>query len=124
MACAKTLHWASFLGRSFASILAARRPAANGCPEQPGRLSRVQHEAQQSLSLRGVPQSYPVVGKFFVRDGHETAEAIRRMQQEYENLQFLRGYGMAGYPHYIVRPLGTNAWLNGILVEEYAAGIP
>jgi aminoglycoside phosphotransferase (APT) family kinase protein len=65
-----------------------------------------------------------VVGKFFMRDGHETAEAIRRMQQEYENLQFLRGYGMAGYPHYIVRPLGTNAWLNGILVEEYAAGIP
>src|ERR1700693_823840 len=35
-----------------------------------------------------------VVGKFFMSAGHETAEAIRRMQQEFENLQFLRGYGL------------------------------
>jgi len=65
-----------------------------------------------------------IVGKFFMSAGHETSEAIRRMQQEFENLQFLRGYGLAGYPHQIVRPLGTNAWLNSILVEEYSAGVP
>ncbi len=65
-----------------------------------------------------------VVGKFFMSGGHGTAESIRRMQQEFENLQFLRGYGLAGYPHHVVRPLGTNAWLNSILVEEYTAGIP
>ena len=65
-----------------------------------------------------------VVGKFFVSDGHATAEAIQRMQQEYDNLQLARSYGLAGYPHHVVRPLGTNAWLNSILVEEYSKGVP
>jgi aminoglycoside phosphotransferase (APT) family kinase protein len=65
-----------------------------------------------------------VVGKFFVSDGHDAAEAIQRMQQEFDNLQLLRGYGLAGYPHQVVRPLGTNAWLNSILVEEYSQGVP
>jgi aminoglycoside phosphotransferase (APT) family kinase protein len=65
-----------------------------------------------------------VVGKFFVDGGHHAPEAIQRMRQEFENLQLLRGYGLAGYPHHIVRPLGTNAWLNSILVEEYSQGVP
>lgn len=65
-----------------------------------------------------------VVGKFFVRDGHHTADAIQRMRREFDNLQLLREYGLAGYPHHVVRPLGTNAHLNSILVEEYAKGIP
>src|SRR5712692_545670 len=63
-----------------------------------------------------------VVGKFFVDGSHRTTDAIRRMQQEFDNLQLLRGYGLAGYPHHVVRPLGTNAFLNGILVEEYCKG--
>ena len=69
-----------------------------------------------------------VVGKFFVnggtKGGKDTDEAARRMWQEFDNLQVLRSYGLAGYPHHIVRPLGTNAWLNSILVEEYAQGVP
>jgi hypothetical protein len=65
-----------------------------------------------------------IVGKFFSSDGHDTTEASRRMRQEFENLQLLRSYGLAGYPHHVVRPLGTNAWLNSMLVEEYAAGVP
>src|ERR1035438_5433424 len=65
-----------------------------------------------------------VVGKFFVSGGHRTADAIQRMRQEFDNLQLLRGYGLAGYPHHVVRPLGTNACLNSILVEEYAKGVP
>ncbi len=65
-----------------------------------------------------------VVGKFFLSHGHHTADAIQRMRQEFDNLQLLRGYGLAGYPHHVVRPLGTNAYLNGVLVEEYAKGIP
>jgi aminoglycoside phosphotransferase (APT) family kinase protein len=65
-----------------------------------------------------------VVGKFFVRDSHQTTDAIHRMSQEFDNLQLLRSYGLAGYPHHVVRPLGTNAWLNGVLVEEYAKGVP
>jgi hypothetical protein len=65
-----------------------------------------------------------VVGKFFVSGGHHSADGMKRMRQEFDNLQLLRGYGLAGYPHHIVRPLGTNAWLNSILVEEYAPGVP
>jgi aminoglycoside phosphotransferase len=49
---------------------------------------------------------------------------MQRMRQEFDNLELLRGYGLAGYPHHVVRPLGTNTWLNGILVEEYAQGVP
>lgn len=65
-----------------------------------------------------------IVGKFFVNGRHETANAVQRMWQEFDNLQLLRGYDLAGYPHQVIRPLGTNAWLNSILVEEYAQGIP
>ena len=65
-----------------------------------------------------------VVGKFFVRGGHHRADGTQRMCQEFDNLQILRGYGLAGYPHHVVRPLGTNASLNNILVEEYAKGVP
>jgi aminoglycoside phosphotransferase (APT) family kinase protein len=65
-----------------------------------------------------------IVGKFFVNNGHGSAEAIQRMRQEYENLQLLRSYGLAGYPHSVIRPLGTNEWLNSMLVEEYATGVP
>jgi aminoglycoside phosphotransferase (APT) family kinase protein len=65
-----------------------------------------------------------VVGKFFFSHGHDTAQAVQRMRQEFDNLELLRSYGLAGYPHHVVRPLGTNAWLNSMLVEEYAAGVP
>jgi aminoglycoside phosphotransferase len=65
-----------------------------------------------------------VVGKFFLSGHYDTAQAVRQMRREFDNLETLRGYGLAGYPHHVVRPLGTNAWLNGILVEEYAGGVP
>jgi Ser/Thr protein kinase RdoA (MazF antagonist) len=47
---------------------------------------------------------------------------MERMRQEFENLQVLRGYGMATYPHQVVRPLGVNEALNGVLVEDYCGG--
>jgi hypothetical protein len=65
-----------------------------------------------------------VVGKFFVHDGRDSGEATLRMHQEFDNLSLLRSYGLAGYPHHVVRPLGANAWLNSILVEEYSPGVP
>jgi len=65
-----------------------------------------------------------VVGKFFVNGGNDNGEAAQRMWQEFDNLQLLRGYGLADYPHLVVRPLGANAWLNSILVEEYSHGVP
>lgn len=65
-----------------------------------------------------------VVGKFFVTSCHRPVDGMERMRREFENLQLLRGYGLAGYPHHVVRPLGTNEQLNSMLVEEYAEGIP
>ncbi len=73
------------------------------------------YEEQHSRAL--------LVGKFFAANGaHDGAKATLRMGQEFENLQLLRGYGLAGYPHHVVRPLGTNAQLNSVLVEEYSKG--
>jgi aminoglycoside phosphotransferase len=68
--------------------------------------------------------SAQIVGKFFMSEGNHSANAVQRMDQEFDNLRLLRAYGLAGYPHHVVRPLGTNAWLNSILVEEYAKGVP
>jgi len=68
--------------------------------------------------------SAQVVGKFFVSNGHHSGDATHRMHQEFDNLRLLRSYGLANYPHHIIRPLGTNACLNSVLVEEYAKGVP
>ena len=38
-----------------------------------------------------------LVGKFFVNGSHHGPVAMERMRQEFENLQVLRGYGLAGY---------------------------
>jgi len=57
-----------------------------------------------------------VVGKFFV-------DTVERMRQEFDNLRRMRGYGLDGYPHHVVRPLGANDSLNSVLVEEYCGGV-
>ncbi len=56
-----------------------------------------------------------VLGKFFGAGAH-------RMHREFNNLEHLRSHGLDGYPHHVVRPLGANAALNGVLVEEYCPG--
>ena len=66
-----------------------------------------------------------VVGKFFAGngDGGSRLQAkYQRMEQEFHNLHLMRGYGLVGYPHDVVRPLGYNGWLNSLLVEEYRGG--
>ena len=63
-----------------------------------------------------------IVGKFFAGE-HNGAKANHHMRQEFDNLQLLRGYGLAGYPHHVVRPLGANGQLNSVLVEEYCRGV-
>jgi hypothetical protein len=50
--------------------------------------------------------------------------AMDRMRQEFENLQVLRGYGLAGYPRHMVRPLGMNESLNSVLSGDYCGGAP
>jgi aminoglycoside phosphotransferase (APT) family kinase protein len=63
-----------------------------------------------------------VVGKFFARPYEPgTAHTQQRMDREYDNLRLLESSGLAGYPHNVVRPLGRNAALSSVLVEEYIA---
>jgi aminoglycoside phosphotransferase (APT) family kinase protein len=66
-----------------------------------------------------------VVGKFFARNGQSGLHMpgkYQHMEQEFHNLHLMRSYGLVGYPHYVVRPLGCNGWLNSLLVEEYCGG--
>ena len=66
-----------------------------------------------------------VVGKFFFGISDRSPEAaFHHMEREFNNLQHLRSIGFAGYPHYIARPLGRNADLNCVLIEEFCHGIP
>lgn len=61
-----------------------------------------------------------VIGKFFAQPYQPgTAVTQRQMDREFENLQLLSGYGLAGYPHKVVRPLGRNAQLSSVLIEEH-----
>ena len=63
-----------------------------------------------------------VVGKFFARPYQPgTANTQQHMDREYDNLRLLADYGLAGYPHNVVRPLGRNAALSSVLVEEYVS---
>ncbi len=64
-----------------------------------------------------------VVAKFFGKP-YQTGsdETNRHLQKEFNNLNLLRCYGLVGYPHLVVRPLGSNEWLSSVLVEEYVGG--
>lgn len=64
-----------------------------------------------------------VIGKFFGGNyGCSSESAFRRMEREFNNINHLRSLGFTGYPHYIVRPLGYNPFLNCVLVEEFCYG--
>ncbi|MCU0597279.1 MAG: aminoglycoside phosphotransferase family protein [Desulfobacterota bacterium] len=66
-----------------------------------------------------------LIGKFF-RDLSDRAleTACRRMEREFNNLKLLRNLGFTGYPHYVARPLGHNASLGCVLIEEFCHGTP
>lgn len=64
-----------------------------------------------------------IIGKFFGGVSGVSGEtAFRHMESEFNNLNHLRSIGFSGYPHYIARPLGRNASLNNVLVEEFCHG--
>lgn len=66
-----------------------------------------------------------VIGKFFGGVPSLDPEAAwRHMEREFNNLNYLRGIGFSGYPHYVARPLGRNASINKVLVEEFCYGAP
>jgi aminoglycoside phosphotransferase (APT) family kinase protein len=66
-----------------------------------------------------------IIGKFFGGvAGFGPEVAFHRMEREFNNLNYLRSIGFNGYPHYVARPLGRNADLNKVLVEEFCYGTP
>jgi hypothetical protein len=65
-----------------------------------------------------------VVGKFFAPSyTPATPKDIRDMEREYENMQLLRRHGFGDGPHRVVRPLGCNADLGAVLIQEQADGL-
>jgi hypothetical protein len=66
-----------------------------------------------------------IIGKFFGGVSDRSPEAaFHHMEREFSNLGHLRSIGFAGYPHYVARPLGCNAFLDCVLVEEFCYGTP
>jgi aminoglycoside phosphotransferase (APT) family kinase protein len=64
-----------------------------------------------------------VVGKFFLSSRKRDVDgAARRLSTEFDNLCVMRDYGLTGYPHHVVRPLGRNYGLNALLVTEHCEG--
>jgi hypothetical protein len=65
-----------------------------------------------------------VIGKFYGGImGRLQESACRRMEREFNNLNYIRSLGFSAYPHYIPKPLGRNAGLNCVLVEESCNGV-
>ena len=66
-----------------------------------------------------------IIGKFFDNISDRSSEtAYHHMYKEFNNLNYLRSIGFSGYPHYVARPLGHNASLDCVLVEEFCYGQP
>ncbi len=64
-----------------------------------------------------------VIGKFFLSSRKKDAvKAASRLTREFDNLCMMRDYGLTGYPHHVVRPLGRHYSMNALLVTEYCEG--
>lgn len=64
-----------------------------------------------------------VIGKFFLSSRKKNAvKAVSRLTHEFDNLCMMRDYGLTGYPHHVVRPLGRNYLMNALLVTECCEG--
>ena len=71
----------------------------------------------------GRSTSTRVIGKFFgPRFGWDRDRAAWMAGQEYESMQRLRGYGLQGSPHHVVRPLAVDREANCVLVMEHYEG--
>jgi Ser/Thr protein kinase RdoA (MazF antagonist) len=64
-----------------------------------------------------------VICKFYgPKYGWDRDRAAWTAHQEYESLETLRAYDLVGSPHHVIRPLGLNRDINGLLAVEYYAG--
>lgn len=65
-----------------------------------------------------------LIGKYFGGvSGRSSQAALRSMEREFNNLTYAREIGFNRYPHYFPRPIGRNAGINFVLVEEFCYGI-
>ena len=63
------------------------------------------------------------IGKFFLSSRkRDVVKAVSRLTREFDNLCMMRDYGLAGYQHHVVRPLGRHYSMNALLVTEYCEG--
>jgi aminoglycoside phosphotransferase (APT) family kinase protein len=64
-----------------------------------------------------------VICKFYgPKFGWDVDRAEWTAHQEYQALKTLRGYGLVGSPHHVIRPLGLNRDINCVLALEYYGG--
>ena len=64
-----------------------------------------------------------IICKFYgPQFGADRVSAATMARQEYEGLKTLRGYQLVGSPHHVIRPLGVDRDINGVLAVEYYAG--
>ena len=64
-----------------------------------------------------------MICKFYgPRFSADRGRAASLAHREYESLNTLRGYQLVGSPHHVIRPLGVDPDINGVLAVEYYAG--
>jgi hypothetical protein len=64
-----------------------------------------------------------LICKFYgPRFGWDKDKAAWMAYREYEGLETLRRYDLVGSPHHVIRPLGFQRDINGVLAVEYYAG--
>jgi aminoglycoside phosphotransferase (APT) family kinase protein len=64
-----------------------------------------------------------VICKFYgSRFGADRDKAAALAHREYQGLKTLREYGLVGSPHHVIRPLGVEPEINGVLALEYYSG--
>ncbi len=64
-----------------------------------------------------------VIGKFFLSAAtNDAGKASSRLTREFDSLCMMRAYGLTGYPHHVVRPLGRHYAMNALLITEYCEG--
>ena len=81
--------------------------------------------AHETYCYQEVRTRARVVCKFFgtrKRFASDPAQGTRLAQQEYDNLNILRGYGFIGPPHHVVEPFGVRPEANSALAVEYFPG--
>ena len=63
-----------------------------------------------------------IICKFYGPRFTDLDKAAWMARQEYECLRTLRRYNLVGSPHHVIRPLGLNRDLNGVLAVEHYSG--